>query len=138
MNAGSAQDQKIQEHMTTELWLATCAIFGLDRSNKSIRSFHYPGLARQLLVSQAMAIVWMLQQRPKIGGGILADEQGLGKTMMALTYLFIISRLERLHIRFRSKPKAHCYKGTSFCPRQIHLLLVRLPLRDHHSGVGES
>jgi hypothetical protein len=127
MNAGVTEGQRLQEHMTAELWLATCAVFGLDPSDKKHRELNYPGLARPLLMSQAMAVVWMLQQRTKIGGGILADEQGLGKTMTSLTYLLIISRLERLHVHLDSRPGMHCRKDISICPVKSRFHLFACP-----------
>src|SRR5690348_4258846 len=43
MNAGVTEGQRLQEHMTAELWSATCAVFGVDPSDKKHRELNYPG-----------------------------------------------------------------------------------------------
>src|SRR5262249_27157391 len=54
-----------------------------------------PGLRYAMLVHQALLVTWCLSRHKCFHGGIIGDEQGLGKTFAALVLAYLNHEIER-------------------------------------------
>lgn len=104
--ASFADSMKFCEQMVMELWKETCQFF--QRTNPAnIDDFTLVGMNRTLKHYQAMAVCWMARQVPLTRGGIVADEQGLGKTTESLVFCAVVAQLAYSHQHVRESPARH-------------------------------
>ena len=71
------------EHLTKENWSLMCTIFKRDETDFKTQ-ITLPGFKHTLYLHQVLLITWCFTQHRDFFGGIIGDEQGLGKTYSAL------------------------------------------------------
>ena len=86
--------QKLQEstafhQMSGEEWSGCCRLFQFDVEKKGYAdSVPLAGLNRPLFQHQAFGVYWQMKQgRSTFGGGFVADDPGLGKSLTYLAYI---------------------------------------------------
>ena len=99
---------QVHEHMNRHFviefdYTSACAALGLD-SQQSLMSGQYKsqsGSLKTLKLHQVTALHWALDTESAIGGQLIADDMGVGKTVTALSLI-----MESAYIRGLARPGA--------------------------------
>jgi len=91
-----------------ESWNDMCIFFDRDPSPKNYRgTFKFRGTKRALLPHQIFAVYWMFIQWATHDGGLIQDEQGLGKTTVAIAFAILLTYLTRMWRDYLKHPHLH-------------------------------
>lgn len=78
-------------------WIACCSFFGIDPTQTGLDdTVPIFGLSTPLYQYQAFAVYWQMAKSRLFGGGFLADDPGLGKTLTYLAYIVVERQLSWL------------------------------------------
>lgn len=111
------------EHLTEDNWRLMNKFF--KRNEKDLASpIKLPGLLRAMHVHQALLVTWCLSRHKHFHGGIIGDEQGLGKTFESFMLCWTNSMLELNHREVAAARAVGNHShlplgGTGMCPSAL-------------------
>jgi len=86
------QDMKelcqIRSKVDSARWIDCCRLFDIKPADTGLNStVELAGLKSRIYQYQAYAVYWQMKTSRTVGGGFVADEAGLGKTLSFLAYM---------------------------------------------------
>jgi hypothetical protein len=122
------EDSPTLAHMRPEYWEQTVAFFHLPDANEHRAPVLLPRLKRAIYRYQLQGAYFMLLKWANFEGGLLQDEQGLGKTTTIITLLAVLSWMAHLWDDLCDKPHRHLKRDVEPAKRCPYAAANQIPI----------